>query len=147
MNERYYWGDVLTELRGALIRSENDVKKKLSDQRPDVESGIWIEQLISMNGPGVMGVNPMVPTPSSENGTPAEGAPISLVCRAVDLAKISGDASANTKIAYAVENQLKACPDFDPKTTQLSSEQMNSDNANDTFSFGITVTLVNPLKL
>jgi hypothetical protein len=112
-----------------------------------VESGIWIEQLITMNGPGAMGANPMAPPPPSENGTPAQGASISLVCRAVDLARISGDASANTKIAYAVENQLKACPAFDPKLTQLSTEQMNSDDANGTFSFGVTVTLVNPLKL
>src|SRR5271155_1455889 len=30
MEDRYYWGDVLTELRGALIRSEDDIKEKLS---------------------------------------------------------------------------------------------------------------------
>jgi type IV pilus assembly protein PilM len=147
MQERYYWAGVLTELRGALIRSEDDVKKKMSAQKPGVEAGIWIEQLITINGPGAMGANPMAPPPPppSENGTPAEGTPVSLVCRAVSLTSI--DPSANSEIAYAVENQLKNCPVFDPKTTQLSTGQMNSDDANGTFSFGVTVTLVNPLKL
>ena len=43
--QRYYWGDVLRQMRGALIRSEDDIKKKLSAQRPGVEAGIWIEQI------------------------------------------------------------------------------------------------------
>ncbi|MEJ0089335.1 MAG: hypothetical protein WDM80_06265 [Limisphaerales bacterium] len=45
MEDRYYWGDVLQQLRGALIRSEDAVKKKLSAQKPGVEAGIWIEQM------------------------------------------------------------------------------------------------------
>ena len=45
MEKRYYWGDVLAELRRVLIRSEDDIKKKLSAQRAGVEAGIWIEQL------------------------------------------------------------------------------------------------------
>ena len=45
MEQRYYWGDVLQEMRAALIRSENDVQKKLSAQRPGVAAGIWIETL------------------------------------------------------------------------------------------------------
>ncbi|MEI9864643.1 MAG: type IV pilus assembly protein PilM [Limisphaerales bacterium] len=45
MEDRYYWGDVLQELRGALIRSEDAVKKKLSAQKPGVEAGIWIEKM------------------------------------------------------------------------------------------------------
>ena len=143
MQERYYWAGVLTELRRALIRSEDDVKKKLSAQRPGVEAGIWIEQLITMNGPGIMGANPMAPPPS-DNGTLAQGTPITLVCRAVNLTSV--DPSANSETAYAVENQLKNSPVFDPKTTQLSG-QITQDDANGTVLFGITVTLVNPLKL
>src|ERR1039458_2481552 len=45
MQERYYWGDFLTDMRRALIRSEDDVRKKLSAQKPGVEVGIWIEQI------------------------------------------------------------------------------------------------------
>ena len=39
MEERYYWGDVLAELRRVLIRSEDDIKKKLSAQRARRRSG------------------------------------------------------------------------------------------------------------
>jgi hypothetical protein len=45
MEKRYYWGDVLAELRRVLIRSEDDIKKKLSAEKPGVEAGIWIEQM------------------------------------------------------------------------------------------------------
>ena len=48
MNDRYYWGNVLAELRRVLIRAENDVQKKLSAERPGVQAGIWIEQLTSL---------------------------------------------------------------------------------------------------
>ncbi len=47
MQQRYYWGDFLAEMRRALIRSEDDVEKKLSAQKPGVEVGIWIEQMTS----------------------------------------------------------------------------------------------------
>jgi hypothetical protein len=36
-------------MRRALIRSEEDVRKKLSAQKPGVEVGIWIEQITSPN--------------------------------------------------------------------------------------------------
>ena len=49
MQQRYYWGDFLAELRRALIRSEDDVRKKLSAQKPGVEVGIWIEQITLPN--------------------------------------------------------------------------------------------------
>ena len=47
MNDRYYWGDVLAELRRVLIRAENDTQKELSAQKPGVQAGIWIEQMIT----------------------------------------------------------------------------------------------------
>jgi type IV pilus assembly protein PilM len=176
MEARYYWPDVLTQLRGVLIRSEEDIKKKLSAQKPNVEAGIWIEQLTTT--PGLQGaaafVTPSAPTQSpygnnspygagSQYGrqppgapaaaaapapdqTPAasQGVPISLVCRAVNLSAI--DPSANSAIAYAVEAQLKACPVFDPKTTQLTG-QITPDDSNGTLTFGVTLMLQNPLKL
>src|SRR5271155_1185764 len=48
MEHRYYWGDVLVQLRAAFIRSEDDIKKKLSAQKPNVEVGIWIEQMTTL---------------------------------------------------------------------------------------------------
>jgi type IV pilus assembly protein PilM len=149
MEERYYWGDVLTQLRAALIRSEDDIKKKLSAQKPSVEAGIWIEQMTTLPelqgaGAGMAG-NPPPQNPDGGAANPNQAAPINLVCRAVNLSSI--DPSANSEIAYAVESELKGATNyFDPKTTQLTG-QITPDDANGTFTFGITVTLLNPLKL
>jgi type IV pilus assembly protein PilM len=159
MEDRYYWGDVLTQLRGALIRSEDDIKKKLSAQKPGVEAGIWIEQLSSDSslgsasaGPtfappmGMPGMPAAAPTSNASGAAqPADGSVISLVCRAVNLTSV--DPSANSEIAYAVENELKSSTNyFKPEGTQLTG-QITPDDAGVTFSFGVTVTLQNPLKL
>ncbi len=175
MNDRFYWGDVLSQLRGALIRSEDNIRKKLSAQKPGVEAGIWIEQFTSdptlsgaapgagyapatpmggfMPGGGPPGYPAAVPpeavpgaaaTDASGAAAPVPGSVITILCRAVNLSSI--DPSANTEIAYEVENQLKAVPIFDPKSTQLTG-QITPDDATGTFTFGVTVTLLNPLKL
>jgi type IV pilus assembly protein PilM len=49
LQQRYYWGDFLADMREAMIRSEADVRKKLSAQKPDVEVGIWIEQITTLD--------------------------------------------------------------------------------------------------
>jgi hypothetical protein len=165
MEDRYYWGDTLEELRSALIRSEDDIKKKLSAQKPGVEAGIWIEQLstdsslaaasggttyappMGAPGGGHAGRMPAAVAPAADASGTAEAAPgsvISLVCRAVDLTSV--DPSANSEIAYAVENQLKSSTNyFKPEGTALTG-QITPD-VNGTFTFGVTVTLLNPLKL
>ena len=43
MADRYYWADVTTELRQALMRVENDVKTRLR-----TDTGIWIDQLTTV---------------------------------------------------------------------------------------------------
>ena len=142
MEERYYWGDVLAELKHVLIRSEDDIKKKLSAIRPGVEAGVWIEQLTLGNTPGPAtgpGENEAVP-----GATPNPSSTLTLVCRAVNLSNI--DPSANTDIAYTVLNELQANPLFDPKATQLRGD-ITPDDATGTFTFGITVGLQNPLNL
>lgn len=174
MEARYFWGNVLPEFRAALVRSEDDVKKKLSAQKPGTEAGIWIEKMLTvpLGGEGVaiqaspaesVAANPYGnsgvygnnnaaaanPAPDPAAATPAvpnQGQldTITLICRAVNLSSI--DPSANNDVAYAVENELKASPWFDPKTTQLSG-QITADDATGTFTFGVTVTLKTPLKL
>src|SRR5208283_2343783 len=42
MGDRFYWADVLTELRQVLIRVEQTTKSKLR-----TDAGVWIEQLIT----------------------------------------------------------------------------------------------------
>ncbi|HEY5297739.1 MAG TPA: type IV pilus assembly protein PilM [Verrucomicrobiae bacterium] len=145
MEERYYWADVLVQVRAALIRSEDEVKKKLSAEKPGVEAGIWIEQFTTMGNlanaaPGGM---PMANN-SPDSSTTNPGQTISVICRAVNLTSV--DPSANSEIAYAVESELKAVPLFDPKATQLTGN-ITPDDSNGTFTFGVTLTLQNPLKL
>ncbi len=147
MESRYYWGDELTELRRVLMQSEDDMKKKLSAQKPNVEAGIWIEQMTTLATSAANGS----PFPAPDNTAPGASANVStnaitLVCRAVDLTKVTGDASANNETAFEVENQLKSSPLFDPKTTQLAG-QITPDETTGTFTFGVTVTPQNPLKL
>ena len=154
MEERYYWGNVLAELRRVLIRSEDDIKKKLSAIRPGVEAGVWIEQLTLGNTPGPATGPGAVPGPmpvaspgeneAAPGATPNPSSTLTLVCRAVNLSNI--DPSANTDIAYTVLNELQANPLFDPKATQLRGD-ITPDDVTGTFTFGITVGLQHPLNL
>jgi type IV pilus assembly protein PilM len=157
MQDRYYWGNVLAELRRALILAENDVQNKLSAQRPGVQAGIWIEQMTTMStadnnastfnfgGPQRGATQMASPNPSPDaSGQTNQTGVVTLVCRAVSLSGV--DPSANTTIAYALEDELKASPYFDPKATQLSG-QITADDASGTFTFGVTVALKNPLNL
>ena len=150
MEDRYYWGDVLSQLRQALINAENDIKENLSKQKPNVEAGVWIEQMTTLGNPAAPGGSDnAVPSPEPP---PAPGVPgtsgsintITLTCRAVNLSNV--DPSANSEIAFAVWDEIKKCPIFDPKATQLSG-QISPVEANDTFTFGLTVVLQNPLQL
>ncbi|HTX20898.1 MAG TPA: type IV pilus assembly protein PilM [Candidatus Aquilonibacter sp.] len=150
MEDRYYWGDVLSQLRLALINAENNIKENLSKQKPNVEAGVWIEQMTTLGNPAAPG-GPDNAVPSPEP-PPAPGVPgtsgsintITLTCRAVNLSNV--DPSANSEIAFAVWDEIKKCPIFDPKATQLSG-QISPVEANDTFTFGLTVVLQNPLQL
>jgi hypothetical protein len=69
---------------------------------------------------------------------------ITLICRAVDLSAV--DSGANNEIVYAVVRELKAAQVFDPKTVQPSA-QITPVDLNGTFTFSVTVTPQNILKL
>ncbi len=143
--ERYYWGDVLAELRHALIRAEGDIGKKYGTPNSKVAAGVWVEQMTTSANPGYPDAGGM----SFNNGTtpgvsnePTNA--ITLICRAVDLSGV--DSSADNEIVYAVERELKASPGFDPKSVQ-SSAQISPVDPNGTFTFRIMVAPQNPLKL
>jgi type IV pilus assembly protein PilM len=156
LQQRYYWGDFLAEVRNALIRSEADVKTKLSAQKAGVNAGIWIDQMISapnlsggVGGPGGpppgFGGPPMrgdLPPPNP-NQTGGATNTITLTCRAVNLTSV--DPSANSEIAFAVENEIKNSPLVDPKATQLVG-QITPDDANGTFTFTVNVTPLTQLN-
>ena len=167
MQQRYYWGDFLSDMRRALLRSEDDIKKKLSAQKPGVDVGIWVENMTSAASLGSVGATPAAPMPGM--GMPGEmprgdnpmppGVPapvdagqsanantnnaVTLLCRAVNLTSV--DPSANSEIAYAVESEIKKSPLVDPKATQLTG-QITPDDSNGTFTFTVSVTPVTPLN-
>jgi type IV pilus assembly protein PilM len=64
MGDRFYWADVLTELRRVLIRVEQTTKSKLR-----TDAGVWIEQLITAaprpEGEGGPGPEPGAGPPTS----------------------------------------------------------------------------------
>jgi type IV pilus assembly protein PilM len=163
LQQRYYWGDFLADIRRALMQSEDDMKKKLSAQQPGVDVGIWIEQMTcAANLGAAAGANPGGPMPGM-GGMPPGGYPnpgasvnpagqpaadagtnvITLVFRAVNLTSV--DPSASSEIAYAVENEIKSSPLVDPKATQLTG-QITPDEANGTFTFTMSVALLNPVN-
>src|SRR5882762_6002214 len=60
MEDRYYWAEILKELRQVLIRAEDAAKKKLG-----TDTGIWIEKLESMT--------PATSTGAETTASPAPG--------------------------------------------------------------------------
>ncbi len=173
MQQRYYWADFMADMRNALIRSETDIKKKLSAQKSGVDVGVWIEQMISASGAATaVSANPAMPLPgmvmpggmppgmppgmpggippttpptgdATQSGAANTNSVITLVCRAVNLTSL--DPSANSEIAYAVEGEIKSSPLVDPKATQLTG-QITPDDSNGTFTFTVNVTPINPLN-
>jgi hypothetical protein len=165
LNARFYWGDVLSQLHGCLIQAEADAKQKLSVKKPTVEVGIWIESF----GPDT-GANPVVEEVRQARSNPRNGrnarigqdntpppdtsadqtavtmvsSSYRLTCRAIDLTTV--DQAANVDIANTFEGELKACPLFDPKTTQITGN-ITTDDSNGTFLFNVIVTLATPLNL
>jgi type IV pilus assembly protein PilM len=167
MQQRYYWGDFLADMRRALLRSEEATQKKLAAQKPNVAAGIWIEQIIansSLTGssggtsgqqqmpppiyprrpgmmPGDMGQPPPTPPSADANGQPTASTNlITITCRAVSLTSV--DPAANSAIAYAVESEIKNSPFVDPKATSLVGNIV-PDDANGTFTFTLNVTPIN----
>jgi hypothetical protein len=173
IEDRYYWGDFVAEMRRALIRSEDAVRKSYSSQKPGLDVGIWIDQLIgpaagasqaSPNGPvGAPGMGPgsmsaryggaaryavAQPQPDqSAQVVTANTNAVTLVCRAVSLKRTVSESANNKDIAYAVRDQIAASPMVDPSAsaTQLVGE-ISTDDANGTFTFTVTVTPLKPLK-
>ena len=172
LSQRYYWGDLMTELKTAMLRSESAVKKKFSVQKPGVDTGIWIEQMISASslgmasagspipggeGGGIMpphsnpyqqanpeGVPTPPPAPTGDAATAAAALANTNYVTVVcrAISLTSLDASANREIAFAVQEEMKASPMVDPKLTTLDGN-FSPDDANGTFTFTVKVTPLN----
>ena len=155
MQQRYYWGDFLADMRRALLRSEDDIKKKLSAQKAGVDVGIWVENMTSAANLGSVGTGPVAPMPGM--GMPGEAPPvvdagqsamantnnaITLLCRAVRLVGVDVP---DSEIAFAVQTEISKSPLVDAKATQLTG-QITPDDSNGTFTFTVSVTPLNPLN-
>ncbi len=165
--DRFYWQDVLRELRQILMRVETGMRDKMR-----VDTGIWIEQLIATApvvevapvAPPAEGENPPPPTepapppPPPERGdgtTPPEGAPageappvplkqgvnFTVVLRAISLG-----AEANKETGYSVLGEIKSSPFFDAAGTH-DTGSVGPEEPPGTFTFKIFVGLKHPLKL
>jgi len=168
MDNRYYWADVLSSIREALIRVESGIKTKLR-----ADAGVWIERFVTVE-PGAMAMGeggmpfggmpgsapgmvppPAAPTPETAPPGGAPGAPalalaksganeisvIEATFRAVDLTSVSP--SANTDVAYAVLNEIKNNPLFDAELSPV----ITPVEPPGTFTFVVTIKLKHPLKL
>ena len=82
---------------------------------------------------------PGAPTePGASGGATNDPSAITVTFRGVSLDHVS--TTANKELAYAVQTELKASPLFDPLKTELTADQMRSDETNLTFSFVMTVS-------
>jgi type IV pilus assembly protein PilM len=109
---------------------------RYGERRPGMEEESYRAPMGEMPGgdPNAMGL---------EAATNAVGA-IKLQCRGVSLSKL--DPSANNKLAFAFQDELKRSPVVDAEGTKLDP-QITDDETTGTFSFGVTLALKRPLKL
>jgi hypothetical protein len=109
---------------------------------PQPDFGGVIEQAIDQKyslGIGAPGADATaVPTGLA----PGSVSTIVMVCRA----RKGADESANSDLMYALLDNLKANPLFDPKATQVGQKLITEDSLY-TFTFAVKVTLMKPLKL
>ena len=70
---------------------------------------------------------------------------INVTCRAVNLQRL--DATANGNLAYAVQAAFTNSPMFDPTGTRLSGPINQTGEDDVTFTFGVTLKLMRPIKL
>jgi type IV pilus assembly protein PilM len=90
--------------------------------------------------PGDPAATAAAAAPASTN----EVATVRLLCRGVDLTRVS--APANTELAFAVLKELQSCAWLDAEGTQFEGT-ITVDEATGTFTFGVNLKLKRPLKL
>jgi len=89
-----------------------------------------------------------VPAPGPVTADTNQVATLTITFRAVSLKSISGEPNADKDIAYAVEQELRSSPLFnpDPQQTRTTSDVSN-DEQTGTFTFSVVARLKDPLKL
>jgi type IV pilus assembly protein PilM len=170
VDDRFYWAGILTEFRRILIETEQNAKEKLTN-----DVGLWIETFspqlpaggayaVSPEQPGQAAYNAPVaadgvmdpryretfapPPPTQTGETPAgnEIAMIRIVCRGINLDRVSP--TANKEMAYTLEEEIKKSKIFAEGTT-LGDIKIDAATPLSalTFTFDLTVKLKRPFKL
>jgi type IV pilus assembly protein PilM len=167
MEDRFYWVDLCTGLREALLEVES---KKETEYKSPV--GVWIERFYPILPPGTLVGQPRDATAETSTNapsmvtapvtTPAAGtrtgkarlglsgrggagelSTVKLVCRGVNMTKVAADA--NTKLGYAVADAFKGRTNlFLVEGTELSG-QFKEEGL--TFTFEVTLKLKRSMKL
>jgi hypothetical protein len=168
VDDRFYWANLLIELRRIFIQTEANAKNTL---KTDV--GLWVEtftpelpaggayapaasaenaysqvglppEMAARYGPGPVPMQ--TPVPVAQPGTPSTGNAISaidFVCKGVNLERVSP--SANKDLAYALESEIKKSKFFAEGTT-LGDIKIDPQSPL-TFTFTLTVKLKRPFNL
>ena len=177
LQERSAWVDLLREMRAAFMRAEAETKSKLgvdtgvwvetmnsfaalgsgTDMAADTSGEVrgptasprMSKAFMDRYFPGRSG--PPTPEPVAVDGAATvadtasnsnQVAVVKLKCRGVSVNTVNP--GANNEVAYQVDAELKKCPLF--QGVKLDP-QIVEDPTTGTFSFGINVTLKQPLKL
>ena len=77
--------------------------------------------------------------------TSTNTATVEVRLRALNMEK-GGESGANSALAFAVQEEFKKSPLFDPESTKLAGDLQKPESSADTFTFGLTLKLKNPMK-
>ncbi len=176
VGQRFYWADVLTELRRVMIQAEASRKAASG-----IDNGIWIESFTSAT-PGLTAVpqaeqeeqapqtsifynrmmleryglipkGAVLESESTAASATPKAAPASTNEISVITVKCRGvnlkrhSPTANDELVFAVEKELQASPLFDPKESKAAGKIEPVSESEITFSFDITLKLKRPMKL
>ncbi|MFO1487040.1 MAG: type IV pilus assembly protein PilM [Verrucomicrobiota bacterium] len=176
LSYRYFWPDLLAELRRVMIRTE-----QVSQQKLKTDVGVWIEQFWSVppaqpggdpaNGipggmvPGMPGAMPGRYMPVGPEGRfVGEGSPppvlaapgtdplqatnevTTLTLKCRAVNLANVQSDANTTIIYALQNELRSSTNFFDAEKTEVVGTIVPDDATGTFTFDVLISLKHPLK-
>ena len=127
---------------GPSVRLEPDPQEDIVRPSVDPEMMKMMMERYGLASAGTFG-GPAAAPAARDTVSTNEVTGFNVTCRAVSRRNL--DATADDRLLFVLESQLKASPLFDPDETRLSSPVTRDDEL--TFSFGITLKLKNPIKL
>jgi type IV pilus assembly protein PilM len=127
---------------GPSVRLDPDPQEDIARPSVDPEMMKMMMERYGLSAAGTFG-GPAAAPAASDTVSTNEVTGFNVTCRAVSRRNL--DATADDRLLFVLESQLKSSPLFDPDETRLSSPVTRDDEL--TFSFGITLKLKNPIKL